>query len=337
VFRQQTPLPGAPLFVGTFAVTAGPVGEFALDVDSNADAGVSSALPAIQILSFNGEAREVLEGTGEQVAEFASQHGGQLEIEVIGRITPEPVCRTYSSEDGQEVLRFPYTQRYTEDLEVDSPQLNTLWSPSGVPAPPRLFVRTGEALPAGYYGFEHPISEFTWRDAQGREHVSALWRIIGAEQSAESLKDDLMWCTASGEFSGCIEFSLEMSNRIFAQAVSTVSSLSRAAEKAKIKGLWRPKGKLRKPYFARAAQALRTIRKILSGLLPNRYICSGQTPPRCTTAIYPKAELLQQFDYFLKVKLPKGLQHLVRLYPAERKAFIAELNKQPDRYVSCSQ
>jgi hypothetical protein len=337
VSRQQTPLPGAPLFVGTFEVTAGPAGEFALDVGSNEDAEVSSALPAMQILSFNGEEREVLEGTGQQIAEFMDQHGGQLEIEVIGRITPEPICRTFSADGNEEILRFPYTNRYSEELEVASQQLNTLWSPSGEPVPPRTFVNSDSTFATGYYGFEHPISEFTWRDAQGREYVSALWRILGAEQSVESLKDDLMWCTASGEFNGCIEFSAEATGRPFAQATSTMSKLSRSAAKAKAKGLWRPKGKLRIPYYERAAQALSAIRRILNGLPPNRYICAGATPPQCVTATYPKAELLQEFDHFLKVKLPKGLQHLVRLYPAERKAFIAELNKQPDRYVSCSQ
>ncbi len=337
VFREQTPLPGAPLFFGTVEVTAGPDGEFAVDAKSDEDASVSSALPAMQILSFNGEEQEVLEGNGQEIADFAGARGGQLVIEVTGRITPEPLCRTFSSENGQEVLRFPYTHRYSEDLEVESQQLNTLWSPDGVAAPPRMFMRSDTNLPPGYFGFEHPMTSFVWLDTEGRERVNALWRIVGAEQAVDSLKDDVVWCTVSGEFDGCIEFSAEMNNRIFAQMVSTVSKLSRAAVRAKTKGLWRPKGKLRIPYHARAALSLRTIRQILNGLLPNRYICSGAAPPRCVTATYPKIELLQQFDSFLKVKLPKGLQHLVRLYPAERKAFIVELNKQPDRYVSCSQ
>jgi hypothetical protein len=173
----------------------------------------------------------------------------------LRNLRPEPLCRTFSSENGEEVLRFPYTNRHSQDLEVDSQQLNTLWSVDEAAAPPRVFLLSDSTFSDGDYGFEHPIRLFTWLDAGGLERVSALWRIVGAEQGIEALKEDIGWCTVTGEFKDCVGFSPDMNNRIFAQMLSTVSKLSRAAvrAKAKAKGLWRSKGKLHIPYHARAA------------------------------------------------------------------------------------
>lgn len=40
-----------------------------------------------------------------------------------------------------------------------------------------------------------------------------------------------------------------MNNRIFRQALSTVTALARAAVRGKMRGAWRPNGKLRTPFL----------------------------------------------------------------------------------------
>jgi hypothetical protein len=322
--------------VGNATITAGPEGQFQVSVELNADASVSSGLKALMIRSFDGQEMEVLTGTGREVIEFVATYGAPLEVEMVRRVSPEPVCRTYGLATGEEILRSPYTNRYSEDLSVQAQNLNTLWSISGQPSPVSEFLRTDQSLPDGYYGFEWPIGHFVWLDAEGRERVSATWRLLGKEVSVESLKSEVPFCELNGEIVGCEELSERMDNRIFQQAVATVTELSNLAVRAKRAGLWKPVGRYRLPYFKRAAKALRIIRFILSGLLPNRYLCPDPSPPQCVKVVYPKSELLAQFESILRVKLPTGLRHLPRHYPRLRAAFVAELDKQPISYLSCA-
>ncbi len=322
--------------VGTAHITAAPDGGFSVGVELNNDSSIASDLKALLVRSFNKQEMEVLTGTGREIVEFVATYGTPLVVEVAPRVKPEAICRTYGSETGQEVLRFPYTNRYIEDLTVTAENLNSLWSISGQPSPVSVFNRTDQSFPDGYYGFEWPISHFTWIDSAGRERVSATWKLLGAEVSVDDYRENISFCELNGEVVGCAELAADMDNRLFRKAVSTVTELNKAAVRAKKAGLWIPKGKFRGPHFERAGRALRNIRVILRNLPPNRYLCPDPQPPQCRSVVYPKAALLTQFDSILSVKLPQGLTHLRKLYPQLRKDFIVELNKQPNWYLSCS-
>jgi len=305
-------------------------------VPKDQDASVSSGLEALKILDFNGEEKEVLPGTGIEISEFAMSRGEELVINAISRIIPGQMCRTFSEENGQEMLRFPFTNRYFKQLEVSSRLLNTIWSVTGDASPASVFDASTEELPDDYYGFEWPISNFTWIDSDSQEKVSAIWRILGKQVTTESLRSEIPFCSEPDSLIDCNKIPVSLRNRIFEQAVSTVSGISRGAVKAKKTGRWKPKGKFRLPYLIkRAADALSSIRGILQGLPRNHYVCSTPARPPCQQQKFPKASLLLQFENILKVKLPPELKHLRKKYPAERKAFIQELNKYPDTFTSC--
>jgi hypothetical protein len=335
VIAEETPLAFAPLVFGTLQVTANPAGEFNVIVPALQDASIASGLTALRVLDFNGEETERLEGTGKQIEEFASSRGGDLRVNVLSRIQPENICRTFSLQDGSELLRFPYTNRYGEQLEVQSQGLNTLYSASGGPAPTAVFEPSTPSMPDGYFGFEWPISDFVWVNVAGEEQVSAVWKILGKQSQVDARVVDLPMCEWSAGLDGCIPLPTDLSNRIFLKAVSTVTSLSKAIVRERRLGVWRPEGQVRAPFFDRAAKSLRSLRAILSALPQHRYICPSGAPPRCTTVKFPKQALLKGFDSMLRVQWPRGLERIPKLYPKERKAFLAELRKQPDSYVWC--
>ncbi len=329
-------MPFAPLVFGTLEVTANPEGEFEVVVPAREDASVVSGIAALRVLDFNGQESERLEGTGEEIEQFISSAGGELRVNVISRIHPENMCRTFSVEDGAELLRFPYTNRYTEKLEVTSENLNTLLSLSGVPVPPAVFESSSAEIPDGYFGFEWPITHFVWMDPIGEERVSSVWKILGKQSQIDARRVDVPLCDVSAGLSECAPIAIELSNKIFAQALSTVTTLSKATVRERNKGVWRPGGTLRTPFFARAAKSLRSIRAILSTLPQSRYVCPSGTPNQCASATFPKALLLKEFDAMLRVKWPRGLERMPKLYPKQRKAFLAELAKQPDVYIWCT-
>ncbi len=340
VVSEQTPLPWAPLLVGQADVTANQDGRFEVSLPAEQDASVASGLEALKIIDFNGMQMAILPGTAAEIEQFSSTRGSELVINAISRVIPGPMCRTFSEENGEELLRFPYTNRYFKQLEVSSSLLNTIWSISGNAAPAALFEASPntepEPLPDDYYGFELPISHFTWTDPNAQERVSAIWRVLGKQAQTETLRSEIPFCSEPGNLVGCSRLPSSLRNQIFEQAVSTVTRLSKGAALAKKSGRWRPKGKFRNPYLIkRAAAGLSNIRAILRGLPANQYFCANGAQAPCANQQFPKAQLLKHFDEMLKVKLPKGLVHLQKSYPRERKAFIAELRKYPDIFTSC--
>jgi hypothetical protein len=334
---QTTPLVEAPVNIGEISVSTDFEGKFQAVVPVSQDASISSGLKAIKFETIADEQRETLPGTGADIAAIAATKGGWIVIEASRRVNPEPICLTYN-ETGAEVLWFRYTNRYGETLQVPQMGLNSLSSPSGQPYPVSEFRSTDETQPDGFFGFEWGIDFFTWfNSTTNQEMVSASWKLLGKEVMVEQPKAEVPLCPSSGELAGCTEFSEAMSNRLFEQALSTVTRLSQECEVAKQMREWSPQGNLRHPYFRTAARALRNIRQILRSLPRNRYICDGAAPAGCQTRTYPKTAILAEFDSILRVKLPSGLQRrLPRLYPRQRRAFIAELNRQPTTFYSCN-
>lgn len=322
--------------IGEIPLSTDAEGRFLAQVAPDQDAAISSGLKAIKFDKIAGEEREVLEGTGEQIAAIAAQQGGLIVVDASRRVNPEPICRAYSADTGAEMLWFRYTNRYGEVLSVPQAELNSLLSPSGQPYPVSEFKSTSEGEPDGLYGFEWSIEFFTWfKSGTNQEMVSAAWKLLGTEVAVEQPKEEIPFCASPAELLGCYQFSSQLSNRVFEQTLLTVSRLSSECDKAKKRGLWKPKGTFRNPFLGQSARSLRAIRELLRRLPRNRYICENVAPAGCSMYEYPKAELLGQFDKILRVKLPKGLERITRFYAPERRKFLAELRKQPDRFYSC--
>jgi hypothetical protein len=334
---EDTPLASAPIQFGAVVATSDENGLISVSVPRDSSADVASALKAIKIEKIADTPTEVLAGSGLELENIATQRGGFIDIVASRRVNPEPICRVFDSNLGVEALRFPFTNRYGESLSVDSAGLNSISSPSGVPYPSASFGSTDLTLPPGYLGFTWPVEYFTWFDStQGREIVSATWKLIGKEVSVSQGAQDIPICQDSGGLGDCSPLSQSLTNRVYEQAFSSVTVLSNEAMKLKKKGVWRPTGKIRTPYYAVAADSLRSIRALLR-LPPGSLVCGGITPQSCRQVEIPKAQLQQQVDRIFKTKLPRALRSLVRFIPAERKKFRAELSKLPDRYVTCGQ
>jgi hypothetical protein len=336
VSADGTPFAAAPIQVGDSLFTSGDDGRFVAQVLPEQDASISSGLKAIKIEEINGEERETLPGSGAEIASIAVANGGVIQIAVSRRVKAEPLCLAYSADGSQEVLWFRYTNRFGETLEVADQQLNSLLSPSGLPYPVSKFESTNQDQPDGFFGFEWALDYF--KDIEpvtNKEIIRAVWKLLGKEVSLEQPKEEVPLCSESGDLRGCLPLPAHSNGRIFEAASRTVNRLAKECEKAKIRGIWKPQGTFRIPYYKRAGTALRRIREILNQIDREGLLCRDLIPAGCSEQTYPKSRLLEQFDSILKVKLPKGLRHLVKRYPGERRYFIAELNKQPDRYIKC--
>jgi hypothetical protein len=293
-------------------------------------------LRALKVEEINGEVRETLAGSGAELAAVAAANGGSIHIEVSSRIKPEPLCLAVSADDGREVLWFRYTNRFGETLEVGEPALNSLYSPSGAPYPIASFDSTDPSKPDGYLGFEWALDYFKDVDpATNREIIRAVWKLLGKEVAVEQPKEEVPICSESGGVLACSLLPAVKEDEIFQAAVSTVSRLARECEKAKKRGLWKPTGTFRNPYFKRAAKGLRKIREILRQIPSRRLVCPAGVPQGCAEQTFPRAQILAQYENILKIKLPKGLKQLVKLYPAERRVFMSVLSQEPERYIVC--
>jgi hypothetical protein len=140
---------------------------------------------------------------------------------------------------------------------------------------------------------------------------------------------------AAQDINSCSSASQAEVDAVFNQAVSTISSLSNAAVKAKERGSWRPAGSFRKVFFAESGRALRSIRTLLGEAEQQSFSCTSSQGAACETRAVPKTELLQAFDQIFSVPFPKGLRSLRRLQRVEREKFISALETLPDNYAAC--
>jgi hypothetical protein len=133
----------------------------------------------------------------------------------------------------------------------------------------------------------------------------------------------------------CTSATQAEADAVFNQAVSTISSLSNAAVKAKERGSWRPNGSFRKVFFIESGRALRSIRTLLGEADPQSISCTSSQGAVCETRVVPKTELLEAFDQIFSIPFPKGLRSLRRLQKVEREKFISALETLPDNYATC--
>jgi hypothetical protein len=179
------------------------------------------------------------------------------------------------------------------------------------------------------------VEYFAWFDpTQNQEVVSATWKLIGKEVSVSQPLADIPICQDSGQFSDCAPISDSLVNKVYEQAFSSVTTLSNEAMRMRKKGIWRPTGRVRTPYYTVAGSSLRNIRALLR-LPTSKLICVSAIPGSCRQVEIPKVELQRQLDRIFRTKLPPALRGLLRIIPGERRKFQAELRKLPDRYVTC--
>jgi hypothetical protein len=341
---DTTPVPDLPVVVGESQVNTDQSGEFSLEISSAAVADISSGLLAVRYDKINGVDRETLEGSGAEIAAIADENGGSIVIDATQRIKPGPLCYVPGSEAGSGTIRFPFTNRYGATLRVESDKLNALTSladpsrgPDEEPYPLADFESTDIDKPDNYLGFEWSVNYFSWFDsARNTEIISAQWRLINEIVSLDQPLSEVPLCPEPGLFQGCAPYTSELSNRLYAQMFSTVTNLSKQAQAAAKKGRWRNRdGRFRNPFYDQAAKSLRNARRLLSRIGNPAYVCIDAAPAGCSAITYPKAELLEQFDRILRVKLPKELRFLNRAIAPERVKFVKLLRQQPNTVVNC--
>lgn len=332
---QETPVAGVPVVFGVATVVTDEKGEFIASVNTQEDASVSAGIKAVRFERFNGETRENLTGTGKEIADFASARGGKLEIDAKALVRPEPLCKTFNITDGEEALRFPYSNRQSELLEVSSDKLNTLSSITGQPYPASEFKPTDQNLPDGYYGFEWPLREFKWRDSAQQERVAASWQLLGQVVSIDQLSEEVPLCTSLGQFQGCSRVTDEASDQIFQQAALSVRALNNQLTERLNKQRIKAKGTLRSAYLKNAGNSLRGIREQLRALPRQRFICTGELQMQCAEREYPKKQLLALFDRIARFEMATRIKGFKKLHANMRKEFKRALDRQPSRYVSC--
>ncbi len=332
---DETPIAGAPVVLGVATVVTDEHGEFSANIATEVDASVSSGIKAIKFLYFNGEERETLEGTGRDVLDFAAARGGRLEIDAQRLVRPEEICKSYSADDGSEVLRFPYTSHQSDYLNVESDLLNTLSSITGEPYPPATFRPSFITQPDGYYGFEWPISHFAWRNSS-EERVIASWQLLGKVVSVDQLSAELPFCNWIGKYRGCSKISNDISEKLFAYVTETIKSLGQVlVKRAKLNSV-KAKNRLRASYLTYAQGALREMRATLRRLPRDRFSCRGTIHMLCAEEEYPKKALLRNFDQLFLFKQARRIKSFKQTHTNQRRGFVVLLDQEPNRYVSCA-
>lgn len=338
-----TPIADLPVLVGVQSVTTDQQGEFSVSRPPSEVADVASGLLAVRFDAIAGIETEVLQGTGADVAAIAQASGGSLVIDATQRVKPEPLCFLQQGDSGG-MIRFPFTNRYGSTLTVESDKLNSLTSladPSRgsdqEPYPLADFESTEADKPDGHLGFEWSVNYFLWFDStRNSEIVSAQWKLINETVSIDQPLSEVPLCPLPILLDRCSTYTRQISNKLYEQMFSSVTELTRQADRAAKRGKWRNrKGKFRTPFFRRAATSLRITREVLNRLGNPAYICPAGAPQGCSTIRFPKVEVLGQFDSILKVKLPKELRFLYRVLGSERIKFLRSLKEQPDSIVVC--
>jgi hypothetical protein len=331
---DDTPIAGAPVVLGVATVLTDENGEFSANIATEVDASVSSGIKAIKYLYFNGEEREILQGTGQDVLDFVSARGGRLEIDGERLVKPEAICKSYSADDGSEVLRFPYTSHQSDYLTVESDMLNSLSSISGEPYPPASFRPSLVTQPDGYYGFEWPLSYFSLNNIS-EQRIIASWQLLGKVVSVDQLSAELPFCSWIGRYRGCTRITNDTSAQLFAYAAETINSLSQLLVKSARIPSAKAKSRLRATYLKYAQASLREMRATLRRLPQYRFSCRGSIHMLCAEEEYPKKALLRHFDQLRLFKTAKRIRKFNQMHVNQRKGFIGLLDQEPSRYVAC--
>jgi hypothetical protein len=322
--------------VGASRLVTDSDGEFSITIPRSNDASISSDLQALRFESFNGDQREVLTGTANEIAAFIDQRGGKLEIAAKPLVRPEAICRSFSIADGGPVLRFPYSNRQSSVLRVDAGEINLLGSVSGVPEASGDFLPTDETLPDGHFAFEWPLSHFLWNHSDSTEYVFASWRLLGQEVLLNQLTASVPFCLGEGRYTECYRVTSDIDLELIRQAEQSVKKITALARKASLRRRWRVPNRLSLMWNRQSGSNLAYIKNLISSLPRIRYICaSGPVPDGCARFNYPKRVLDQYFGAMSAGRLRIDLPELASAHILERRKFRSSMSRLGDSYVAC--
>jgi hypothetical protein len=132
----------------------------------------------------------------------------------------------------------------------------------------------------------------------------------------------------------CERMSDAVTTSPFAAANATIFSLTKESLRLKARGIWKPKGDFRGPFFLRGEVALARIAEITRSLKGARISCS-RTTTTCATQQVRKDELRAAFESIFFGRAPAGLAKLQRRRKVESQRFSAVVDKLPDSYIRC--
>jgi hypothetical protein len=323
--------------VGATRLVTAANGEFSVSVPINDDASVSSGIPALRFESFNGDNREVLEGTGQEIADFIAMRGEKLEVSARALIRPEALCRAYSVDYGSEVLRFPYTNRQMSSLSVGVGELNDIASISGTPIPIEDFLASDETLADGHFSFEWPLQHFKWIQEDLQERVFASWHLLGREILLDQLSADVPLCASSGRYALCERITGDLDREISRSAEQSVARITKAMRAACLKRRWRMPNRLLQMWDRQSGRNLAAIKVLLSTIPKTRYLCPVDPAPiECRSFAYPKGALMNHFVLMAAGRVSKELPEVRSAHTKERYKLKAQLDRIATNYFTCS-
>ena len=322
--------------VGAARLVTDAEGEFSITIPRDIEASVRSGLRALRFDGFSGEDREELSGLAHEIEEFAIRMGGKIEISARPLVRPEAVCRSYSVAYGEEVLRFPYSNRQGEVLYVDPGELNFLGSIAGPVAASDEFLSSDETLPDGHFAFERPLSQFIWNQDDRSQWVFAIWRLLGQEVSVNKLNDEVPFCSSEGRPSECSRITSDIDSELIRQVTQSVARITGVMRTASTRRGWRSPNRLSFMWERQSSRNVGYMKNLILGLPRTRYLCaSSLVPDGCTSFEYPKAALEKHFKDMAAGRLSRDLPEVRRAHSLERYKIRSVFSRIGDRYVAC--
>jgi hypothetical protein len=345
VVRAETPLPNTspvpipyapieavpndpaqiPAIQITALATADADGWFSISVPQEEDIILRSGNKALEFVSINSQETAQVTGVG---STLSTQN--PFEIKAVSRIMPGPLCRDV--QDGQAVLRFPYTFRSEEPVTVPAGASNYLLSVSGTPLPTEEFQPSSPSQAANTNYFSRNLPDFIAPDGS----IAAEWYIFGY---LAPKTDPIPLCEgAAGTPGDCSNVTLDLGN-VFRYVTDTAGEVSKVivAHKRNISFT----GRTRIVYYRRqVTKSLRELRGLLQSVPKTVFTCAN-TPQNCSTRRVPKKEIVNTLDSLFTTKWPKEIKPIVKfinkLAPPSRRKLLKMLDNYPDSVTTCDQ
>ena len=343
VVRAETPLPNTspvpipyapieavpndpaqiPAIQITALATADADGWFSISVPEEEDIILRSGNKALEFVSINSQETSQVTGVG---STLSTQN--PFEVKAVSRIVPGPLCRDV--QDGQAVLRFPYTFRSEEPVTVPAGASNYLLSVSGTPLPTEEFQPSSPSQAANTNYFSRNLPDFIAPDGS----IAAEWYIFGY---LAPKTDPIPLCEgAAGTPGDCSSVTFNLGD-VFRYVANTAGDVSKiiVAHKRKISFT----GQTRIVFYQQqVARSLRDLRGLLQAIPQTAFTCAS-VPQSCSTRRVPKKEIVSTLDSLFKTKWPKEIKPIVKsinkLAPKAHSKLLDMLGYYPDSVTTC--
>ena len=322
------PMPYAQVAVESETVntiaTADADGWFSIEVPETDTVTIKSAAKALKFLDINGNVVEELSGVA---STLSTQNPFYIKSE--SQIKQGAMCQF--TQGGQAYVRFPYTQRTGETLDVPAGSRNYLVSDSGTQLPVEEFAHTAPNQLDNTTSFSRPLSEFTAPNGT----LTLEWYLYG---SLAPRQDPLPICEGSGELNDCTAITISGLDRVFGEVSKAASDISKRILSSRARISF--SGKTRVAFYQRrVAPSLAQLRRVLNSVPRTGYVCPVQ-PSSCTSRTIPKKEMLQSLEFLFRTKWPREIKPIIKsinkLAPPARKRLQALLSQYPDKITTCN-